>query len=462
MSERADMLPFGSRALRVAIIYAVVSLLWIWFSDQALFLIYQDHQLAARWSLYKGVAFVLLTSLLLWLVIRREIRLVREEKRLSDSMIESMPGVVYFYDMSGRFLRWNRNFERVSGYSADELARMHPLDFFQGEDVGRVERRIKRVFERGESRVEALFTNKDGSQIPYFFTGRRVTYRDAPCLIGVGIDISDRVRMEKGLRDLNRNLESRIAARTSDLKEALLRAEESDQMKSAFLATMSHELRTPLNSIIGFTGILLQDLAGPLNDEQRKQMGMVQTSARHLLALINDVLDLSKVEAGQLVVTPTTFNVATLLERVVRTVRGMAEQQGLFLDLEVASSVDTITSDERRVEQILLNLVNNAIKFTESGGVTIRAAHTDANLKISVVDTGIGIQDEDLRHLFSPFVQIDAGLSRQHEGTGLGLAISRKLAFLLDGEIDVESVFQEGSTFTLTLPTKCCNTRRAG
>ncbi len=443
---------YRTRAWRIAMIYAVVSLLWIWFSDRALLLVYSDPQAVVRWSVYKGMAFVLLTSLMLWLLIRQAVAQLRDEKQLSESMIESMPGVVYFYDMSGRFLRWNQNFERVSGYSKHDLARMHPLDFVEGADRKRVEERIERVFDVGESSVEAGFLHRDGTKTPYFFTGRRVTYQDAHCLIGIGIDISERTAMERELRELNQTLEARISERTADLKLALVRAEEADQTKSAFLATMSHELRTPLNSIIGFTGILLQGLAGALNEEQRKQMGMVQASARHLLALINDVLDLSKIEAGQLSVSRASFDVALLLEPIVQSVRPLADARGLNLGLDAAHELGAITSDARRVEQIVLNLVNNAIKFTDAGSVTVRAARTAASIEIEVTDTGCGIREEDLVHLFTPFVQVEGGLTRSHEGTGLGLAISHRLAAMLDGEIEVESTWQKGSTFRLVLP----------
>lgn len=452
MPDTSHIPVYRTRAWRIAGIYAVVSLLWIWFSDRALLLVYTDPDVLVRWSMYKGMAFVLLTSLLVWALVGRAMAQLRDEKHVSDAMIESMPGVVYFYDMSGRFLRWNQNFERVSGYAASELERMHPLDFFRGEDRTPVEQRIERVFEEGESSLEALFTRKDGSQTPYYFTGRRLMYGEATCLIGIGVDISDRTRMEQELRELNQTLEARISERTIDLKHTLRRAEEADQMKSAFLATMSHELRTPLNSIIGFTGILLQGLAGDLNEEQKKQLGMVQVSARHLLALINDVLDLSKIEAGQLALARAEFSVPELLERVVQIIQPMAEGKGLSIEVEMKSDVDVMTSDERRVEQILLNLLNNAVKFTENGSVTLKVARTDASIAFHVADTGIGIREEDMEKLFSPFVQIDAGLTREFEGTGLGLAICHQLTTMLDGELRVDSTWQQGSTFSVILP----------
>src|SRR5204863_8976415 len=165
------------------------------------------------------------------------------------------------------------------------------------------------VFENGESDAEARLITRNGQQIPYYFTGKRIDIGNEPYLIGMGIDITERKQAEESLRQLNEELEARIEARTEELAAAMLKAQESDRLKSAFLAAMSHELRTPLNSIIGFTGVILQGLAGPLNEEQTKQLDMVRTSARHLLALVNDVLDISKIEAGQLEVAHEPFDV---------------------------------------------------------------------------------------------------------------------------------------------------------
>ena len=230
------------------------------------------------------------------------------------------------------------------------------------------------------------------------------------------------------------------------------RAESADHLKSAFLATMSHELRTPLNSIIGFTGILLQGLAGPLNDEQRKQLGIVRDSARHLLALINDVLDISKIEAGQLNVAREPFDLRASIARVEGMVRPLAEKKSLALRTDLAPEIGEWTGDARRVEQILVNLLNNAVKFTEHGEVALRGRITGDRLVLDVSDTGIGIRPEDIGQLFQPFRQVDSGLSRRHDGTGLGLAICRRLAALMGGDIAVQSEPGRGSVFTLSLP----------
>ena len=258
-----------------------------------------------------------------------------------------------------------------------------------------------------------------------------------------------------------RELERRVAERTAELVRAneelavaKQAAEAADHLKSAFLETMSHELRTPLNSILGFTGVVLKGLAGPLTDEQARQLAIVQQSGRHLLALINDVLDISKIEAGQLEVLAAPLDLPASLRRVVDVVTPLAAKKGLALEVDLAPDLGPATGDARRVEQVLLNLLGNAIKFTEAGRVLLeaRAAADGAGVALRVVDTGVGIAPEDLPRLFRPFYQLDSTLARKHEGTGLGLAISRRLAGLMGGTLEVESAPGRGSAFTLTLP----------
>lgn len=230
------------------------------------------------------------------------------------------------------------------------------------------------------------------------------------------------------------------------------RAESADHMKSAFLAAMSHELRTPLNSIIGFVGIILQGIAGPVTDEQRKQLEMVKKSAKYLLTLINDIIDISKIEAGQLTVKCKAFDMPELIAEVAAEIEQAASKKGLGIVAEVAPEVDGINSDRKRVKQILINLIDNAIKFTETGSIVIQSKVEGAYVVTSVIDSGIGIKDEDKEKIFEAFLQLDTRLARTAEGTGLGLSICKRLVKLMGGDIKVDSKPGEGSIFTFRIP----------
>lgn len=268
-----------------------------------------------------------------------------------------------------------------------------------------------------------------------------------------GFVLKRQVRIRtKELRLANSEMENRIVERTKELADAMQKAQQADMLKSAFLATMSHELRTPLNSIIGFTGILLQELPGSINDEQRKQLHMVQNSSRHLLSLINDVLDISKIEAGQLDLVYTEFNLVQTINKIVSLVKPQADKKGLELRTEHKDMKAIIECDQRRLEQVVLNLLSNALKFTEEGFVAVTTTTHGSNYVISVQDTGIGIAVSELDKLFKPFQQIDSGLTRKYEGSGLGLSICYQLLHLMGGQIVVISEPGKGSTFRAVVP----------
>ena len=251
--------------------------------------------------------------------------------------------------------------------------------------------------------------------------------------------------MAERLEELIGGLERLVAQRTQQLERA-------SKHKSEFLANMSHELRTPLNAIIGFTQVLQQKLFGEVNDKQEEYLEDIHGSANHLLELINDALDLSKVEAGQVELDVEPFSLREALERSVVIVRERANNTGVRLTLEPNGDVEIVQGDERRIRQVLFNLLSNAVKFTPQGGtVGVSSARVDGEVQVSVADTGPGIAHEDQDRIFEEFQQTDIG-EEQSEGTGLGLALSKKLIELHGGRIWVDSEPGKGSTFTFTLP----------
>ncbi len=250
------------------------------------------------------------------------------------------------------------------------------------------------------------------------------------------------------------DLEMKVEARTRELQEVNRRLEAASRHKSEFLANMSHELRTPLNAIIGFTRLVMRRTKDILPAKQSENMEKILISAEHLLGLINDILDLSKVEAGRMEVRPVSFDLESLVEGCLRTVEPMVRSERLRLQTEIQADLPPLFTDQDKLKQILINLLSNAIKFTEAGTVTVSARRDDGRIAVAVADTGIGIPPDALELIFEEFRQVDSSPTRKYGGTGLGLSISRHFARLLGGDITVESVVNVGSTFTVTIPVR--------
>jgi len=286
---------------------------------------------------------------------------------------------------------------------------------------------------------ELTACSRDGKQtvVSYNATTFYDRNRTLQGVFAAARDVTDRKRFEQTMQEKNVELENANLA------------------KDRFLASMSHELRTPLNAIIGFTGTLMMRLPGALNAEQEKQLGTIQTSARHLLSLINDLLDLAKIESGKVELRLEPVVCRGVLEEVAAALRPAALGKLLSLDVTLPGADLVLQTDRRALNQILINLTNNAIKFTEKGGIRLdvktRGDDGGSATEIRVADTGIGIRDEDQKRLFEAFSQLESG-TRRHEGTGLGLHLSQKLAGLLGGHITFASEHGKGSTFTLVLP----------
>jgi PAS domain S-box-containing protein len=322
------------------------------------------------------------------------------------------------------------------GYTREQLRGQYFGDFIlkPQEDLELYQQLLARIGDRLE--IERCFLRQDG----------RCVWTE----LGVSL-ISDRDGQPKyflvTIEDITERKQTEL--QLCESKEA---AEAGSRAKSEFLATMSHELRTPLNAIMGLSQLLQQEMVGYLNHKQKEYINCIYSSGEHLLALINDILDLSKVESGKEELLLRELSVLEVCEHVMSTVGDRAREKGLQLVLTIDKKVDTCIADERRLKQMLLNLLSNAIKFTTAGTVSLEVQKVPSGIAFAVSDTGIGIDPSQFQFLFQPFKQLDSRLSRQYEGTGLGLALTRKLALLHGGDITVESALGKGSKFTLWLP----------
>jgi PAS domain S-box-containing protein len=407
------------------------------------------------------VGVVLLMSLVGSMVLKHQVNVRTQELRKSEKkyrdIFENAVMGIYQSTPEGKYRDVNPALAHIFGYKTPEevIASVH--DIQRELYVNPVDRtKLINIFNQ-EGFVKGFqveYKRRDGSRFWISISGKAIRDEEGNILYYEGTieDITQQKQAEAELIQYREHLEELVRERTAELEIAKTKAESADRLKSAFLATMSHELRTPLNSIIGFTGILIQRLGGPLNEEQDKQLNMVYNSAKHLLELINDVLDISKIEAEQLKVVSETFDLRDSLEKVIKSTRPLADKKGLELSVSVASEIGLIKSDCRRVEQILLNLISNSIKFTEQGFVRMNCEFNENKVIIAVKDSGIGIKQEDMDILFKAFQQIETGITRKYDGTGLGLSICKKLAHLLGGEIEVVSEWGVGSTFSLILP----------
>jgi PAS domain S-box-containing protein len=365
--------------------------------------------------------------------------------------------IVAITDAQGKITFVNDKFCAISKYSRAELigqdhriinSGFHPREFIRDLWTTIAQGKVW----QGEIKNKA----RDGS---YYWVATTIVpflneHGKPRQYVAIRADITERKLAEEQIHQLNTDLERRVLERTEELAVAKERAESANQFKSEFLANMSHELRTPLNGIIGFSEFLVDEKPGPLNAKQKEYLGDVLNSARHLHQLINNVLDLAKIEAGRMEVNPETFAFARAIDDVCSAARPLAQKKHIEVSTQTASEQETVTLDLQKFKQVLFNLISNAVKFTDEGGqVNIFAEQSNAvGFRLTVKDNGIGIKPEDLQRLFREFEQIDSGMSRRYEGTGLGLALTRKIVELQGGRITVVSEVGKGSTFTIVLP----------
>jgi PAS domain S-box-containing protein len=366
---------------------------------------------------------------------------------------------IFMLDPTGRVATWNAGAERINGYRAKEIIGLHFSKFYPADDVAtrKPEHELEIATEAGKYEEEGWRVRKDGS--PFWASVLITALHDrAGELIGfvkVTRDLTERRIAERRAAEAAAKAAAEEEARRR-ADEARSRADEANSAKSQFLAAMSHELRTPLNAIGGYADLISMGLAGPVTDQQQEHLTRIKKSQAHLLGIINDILNFSRVEAGQLNYELGPMAVHDVVHTVMLMIAPQAQAKGLRLG-DTQCQADLVAwADRAKVDQIVLNLVSNAVKFTQPGGIiTLSCARFGANkICISVRDTGRGIPADQLEAIFEPFVQVGRSLTDTREGAGLGLAISRDLARAMRGDIVAKSTVDVGSEFTLLLPTR--------
>ncbi|GJD95196.1 PAS domain S-box protein [Methylobacterium iners] len=374
---------------------------------------------------------------------------LRESEALHRLLSEKTSDIIARIDPDGLLRYLSPAVEAVVGYASEAMLGRSPLDFIHAEDRSSVQAAFRALVAAGpggRAKFEYRMMHRDGHPV-WLEVNPTVLFCERTGAVLGFIDVARDITARKAV-------EAELRAARDHTERARIQAEQASQAKTDFLASMSHEIRTPLNSVIGYTELLLDDR--DLGAEQRERAERIQCAGSALLTVVNDILDFSKIEAGEVELDQTSFRLDSLVENAAAIVRGLAEQKAIALRIDLDPALPAmVLGDENRLRQILLNLLNNAVKFTRRGSVTLRVAPTPrggkSSLRFAVTDTGIGIPEDKQAQLFRRFSQIDGSIRREFGGTGLGLAISKSLVELMGGTIGVESTLGQGSTFWFAL-----------
>ncbi len=349
---------------------------------------------------------------------------------------------IFMLDPTGHIASWNEGAQRTKGYTAEEIIGRHFSTFYPAEDVaaGKPAWELEIASREGRYEEEGWRVRKDGS---FFWANVLITA------------VRNHAGELVGFTKVTRDLTDRRAAQERTVADArrIAAAEAASRTKSEFLAAMSHELRTPINATMGYADLIKAGIGGEISEQQHEYLARIRASQEHLLRIINDLLNYSRIEAGQVLYDVASVPVHEVVEMVLPMVEPQAVSKGLALDHGPCPGVVVARADRARTEQIVLNLLSNAVKFTPSGGsISVGCAVNDSSVLVIIRDTGPGIAPDKHEAIFEPFVQLGRSLTSGHEGTGLGLAISRDLARAMGGDVTVESTEGEGATFTIALP----------
>jgi len=403
-------------------------------------------------------------------------RQARLEKEFADKLINSLPGVFYMFGTDGRMLRWNRNFEILSGYSSEEMGKMLAIDLIAEEFKEATSNAIQEVFTAGESSIETSLVTKQGEALPYFCTGARVQINNDIYLIGMGIDITQRKKIEDELTIHRDDLEELVEERTRELQERVNEVEllnrgmtnlaedmqgvnknlertterltETNQELESFSYSVSHDLRAPLRAIGGFSKILAEDHSKDLDEEGRRVLGIVTANAEKMGTLIDDILAFSRM--GRKAMNPQPVDLASLVEEIREEI--MTETNGRVIDWQI-KNLPNVLADPALIRQVLTNLQRNAVKFTatrETAMIEIGSRQENGEVIIHVKDNGVGFDMQYVDKIFEIFQRLHR--DEDFKGTGIGLAIVRRIVQRHGGRVWAESVIENGTTINFSLP----------
>ncbi|MBI3599935.1 MAG: PAS domain-containing protein, partial [Nitrospinae bacterium] len=392
------------------------------------------------------------------------IEALQKNREQLQSIIDNATSVIYLKDIHGRYILINKQFETLFHITKEQMVGKNDHDIFPKEmadkfrenDLRVVEKKTPVEFEEVAPQNDGIHTYISLKFPLYDLSGSIYS------ICGISTDITERKRIEDAMKRYSGELEVKVKERTCELEAAKESADAANRAKSEFLANMSHELRTPMNSIIGFSEVLQDELFGKLNEKQREYITYIRESGRHLLTLINDILDLSKVEAGKMELEIKKIPLSYVLDASLVWFNEKAIKHRINISLDTEPDTDIyMEGDERKLKQVMFNLLSNAVKFTPDGGsVAVKARLAEGTktgsdeVEISVEDTGIGIKPEDIDRLFNPFQQLSSPYEKKYEGTGLGLALTKKIIELHKGIIWVESEYGRGSKFIFVIPVR--------
>jgi len=378
---------------------------------------------------------------------KSEQALAESKDRLKQFFQAAYEGI--FFHEQGKILDINPGITTIAGYSPVEVIGHNLLEFIEPSIRQQV---AKTIEDKVNTTFETQITHKNGHAIPVEVRARTMEVDNHDIRVVGIVDITERREAQKKLQQAYDILEEKVEERTADLQAANIKLKELDQLKSMFIASISHELRTPLNSIIGFSSMMMRGVYGDLGKKYSDYISRINNSGIHLLSLITDIIDISKIESGRIDVEISEFDIGDLISEALESIRKQAEDKNL--SLHVNAFPETILhTDRRRLLQCMLNFLSNAIKYSEQGTITLTLEVSKDDIIFYVEDTGIGINKKDIPRLFEPFERIDTHLQVKAGGTGLGLYLTKKIATeLLQGEIGVESRSGEGSKFWIQTP----------